>query len=237
MASTSVYPRIYALVKRIPRGRVATYGQIAALIERCTPRMVGYAMAALPPDSGVPWHRVINAQGKVSERAGGDGSLQQAALLRSEGVRFDSGGRVDLDRLRWKGPRRSGRARALSLLALGFLVLGLPGCGPSPGISIPPDRDQVGVASYYADKFQGRTTASGEIYDMNEWTAAHPSLPFGTRVRVVNLVNDRRVVLRINDRGPFVKGRIIDVSYRAARELDFIRAGTVRVRVEVLPEP
>lgn len=90
------------------------------------------------------------------------------------------------------------------------------------------------MASYYADKFHGRKTANGEVYDQNKMTAAHRTLPFGTRVRVTNLENARSVELRINDRGPFVEGRIIDVSYRAAQELDFVRAGLARVRVEVL---
>jgi len=93
---------------------------------------------------------------------------------------------------------------------------------------------QTGLASYYADKFHGRQTASGEIFDMNAMTAAHRTLPFGTKVRVTNLENGKKAVLRINDRGPFVEGRIIDVSLRGARELDFVAEGVVRVRVEVL---
>lgn len=104
-----VYRRIYALVKRIPKGRVATYGQIATLAGRCTPRMVGYAMAALPADSGVPWHRVLNREGRVSPRSAGDGSLHQRALLEAEGVVFDRRGRCDLDAVGWR-PRRSGAA-------------------------------------------------------------------------------------------------------------------------------
>ena len=89
-----------------------------------------------------------------------------------------------------------------------------------------------GLASYYAHKFHGRTTASGEVYDEQKLTAAHRDLPFGTRVRVTNLANGKRVVLKVNDRGPFVEGRIIDVSWAAARSLDFIQDGVVRVRVE-----
>jgi rare lipoprotein A len=92
----------------------------------------------------------------------------------------------------------------------------------------------VGVASWYGGKFHGRTTASGEPYDMHALTAAHPSLPFGTRVRVTNLENGRSVVLRINDRGPFAKRRIIDVSRHAAEHLGFLRAGLAKVRVEVI---
>ena len=94
----------------------------------------------------------------------------------------------------------------------------------------------TGVASYYAHEFHGRTTASGESYDENALTAAHRELPFGTRVRVTNLSNDRNVVVRINDRGPFVAGRVIDLSYSAARRLDFIEEGITTVRLEVLAD-
>ncbi|MBN2170148.1 MAG: septal ring lytic transglycosylase RlpA family protein [Candidatus Krumholzibacteriota bacterium] len=98
----------------------------------------------------------------------------------------------------------------------------------------PTGETQTGIASYYAHKYHGRRTASGEIFDMHALTAAHRSLPFGTRVRVTNLANGRSLVLRINDRGPFVRGRIIDVSLRAARDLGFFVQGTTRVRLEVL---
>lgn len=101
-----LYERVYDVARRIPKGRVATYGQIAAIVGRCTPRQVGYAMAAVPCGSGVPWHRVINARGMVSERAAGDGSEVQRALLEGEGVRFDELDRVDLSVFGWKGPRR-----------------------------------------------------------------------------------------------------------------------------------
>jgi rare lipoprotein A len=94
--------------------------------------------------------------------------------------------------------------------------------------------DKTGIASWYGKKFHGRRTANGEHYDMNAMTAAHPTLPMPTIVRVKNLENGRSVVLRVNDRGPFVADRIIDVSRRAAERLGFIRSGTVRVRVTVL---
>ena len=90
------------------------------------------------------------------------------------------------------------------------------------------------MASYYSETLHGRRTASGERYDMRALTAAHPTLPFGSRVRVTNLANGRSVVVRINDRGPNVKGRVIDLSNAAARELQFISQGTTRVRLEVL---
>jgi rare lipoprotein A len=91
-----------------------------------------------------------------------------------------------------------------------------------------------GIASFYGPGFEGRRTASGEIFDANELTGAHRSLPFGTRVRVTNLENKKRVVVKITDRGPFVRGRVIDLSHRAAQELGFASLGTVPVRLEVL---
>ena len=93
---------------------------------------------------------------------------------------------------------------------------------------------QTGKASFYGGKWHGGKTASGEIYNQESMTAAHRSLPFNTRVRVTNLRNGRSVVLRINNRGPFIAGRIIDVSKAAARKLGMIKAGVVPVRLEVL---
>ena len=90
------------------------------------------------------------------------------------------------------------------------------------------------MASYYGSEFHGRRTASGTIYRKNEFTAAHRTLPFGTLVRVTNLDNGRTVVVRVTDRGPHRRGRIIDLSRRAAREIDMIRTGTARVRIEVV---
>ena len=92
----------------------------------------------------------------------------------------------------------------------------------------------VGTASFYHRSFEGRRTASGERYDRRRLTAAHRTLPFGSRVRVTNLENGLSVVVEVNDRGPFRKGRVIDVSEEAARVLGFYRAGTARVRVEEL---
>jgi methylated-DNA-protein-cysteine methyltransferase-like protein len=103
------YARIYAAVRRIPRGRVATYGQIATLAGlRGHARQVGYAMAALRAGTTVPWHRVINAQGKVSARRGDTGGRpRQRRLLEREGVRFDARGMVSLDRYRWRPRARA----------------------------------------------------------------------------------------------------------------------------------
>jgi methylated-DNA-protein-cysteine methyltransferase-like protein len=105
------YEKVYEAVRRIPPGRVATYGQIARIVGRCTARMVGYAMAALPPGSRVPWQRVINYRGEISPRTRGDGALRQRRLLQKEGIRFDRRGRVNLKKVRWPGPDSSaGRA-------------------------------------------------------------------------------------------------------------------------------
>lgn len=100
----SLYQKIYAVVRQIPSGQVATYGQVAAVIGTCTPRMVGYAMAALSADDDVPWQRVINRQGTISERKGGGGTSRQYELLKAEGIEFDYDGRVDFAKAGWTGP-------------------------------------------------------------------------------------------------------------------------------------
>jgi rare lipoprotein A len=94
---------------------------------------------------------------------------------------------------------------------------------------------EVGTASWYGEDFDGKPTASGEPYNMYDLTAAHPSLPLGTLVKVTNLRNRRSVVVRINDRGPVVPGRIIDLSYGAASTLKFKAQGIQRVRLDVVP--
>ena len=94
--------------------------------------------------------------------------------------------------------------------------------------------DLVGVASWYGLELQGSLTANGESYDMNGLTAAHRDLPIGTKIRVTNLLNRRAATLRINDRGPNVPGRLLDVSMAAAKLLGFLRAGLAPVRIEVL---
>ncbi|MCU0337530.1 MAG: septal ring lytic transglycosylase RlpA family protein [Sediminibacterium sp.] len=91
---------------------------------------------------------------------------------------------------------------------------------------------EEGQASFYADKFEGRPTASGETFQQRKLTAAHKTLPFGTEVKVTNLQNKKSVLVKINDRGPFVRGRIIDLSRAAAQEIDMIRAGVVPVKIE-----
>jgi rare lipoprotein A (peptidoglycan hydrolase) len=91
-----------------------------------------------------------------------------------------------------------------------------------------------GVASYYADEFNGRKTANGEIYDMNDMTAAHRTLPFGTKVKVTDVDTGKSVVVRINDRGPFKDDRVIDLSLGAAKQLGLIAMGTGRVILQIL---
>ena len=92
----------------------------------------------------------------------------------------------------------------------------------------------IGISSYYAEDFHGKLTANGEVYDMYGVTAAHKTLPLNTIVRVTNLDNEKSLILRINDRGPYVKGRILDCSYGAAKKLGFLSNGTTQVRVEVI---
>jgi rare lipoprotein A len=142
-------------------------------------------------------------------------------------------------------------------IVCGILVLLLVGCSSTPrfaergesssgsrtqartGQAVQPPSGKVlltleGVASYYAHDFHGKQTSNGEMFDMNALTAAHRTFPFGTKVRVTNLENNKMVVVRVNDRGPFKEGRIMDLSMGAAKEIDAIRNGTARVKLEVL---
>lgn len=90
---------------------------------------------------------------------------------------------------------------------------------------------ETGKASYYADKFEGRNTASGEVFRQHKKTAAHRNLPFGTKVKVTNVETGKKIKVRINDRGPFVQGRIIDLSRKAAERIEMIKAGVIRVTI------
>ena len=92
----------------------------------------------------------------------------------------------------------------------------------------------TGISSFYAEDFHGKLTANGEVYDMYGVTAAHKTLPLNTVCRVTNLANNKSLILRINDRGPYIKGRILDCSYGAAKKLDFIKEGTTNVKIEVI---
>lgn len=125
---------------------------------------------------------------------------------------------------------RGGARRAAAAAAV--LLLGVSACSTLPhgrGAGI-----ETGMASWYGRESHGQPTSSREIFNMNDMTAAHRTLPFGTHVMVTNLQNGRSVVVRINDRGPFVRGRIIDLSYEAASVLGFVGPGIARVRLEVL---
>ncbi len=110
---------------------------------------------------------------------------------------------------------------------------------PAPSHSVPstPQGPEIGIASWYGHPYHGRPAANGEIYDMEKMTAAHRTLAFGTWVRVTNLTNQKTVDVRIIDRGPFVDGRIIDLSHAAARAIDLIGPGIAQVRVEVIAPP
>lgn len=113
----------------------------------------------------------------------------------------------------------------------------LPPPAAPPDTEVSPGATQEGVASWYGPGFHGKRTTSGEVYDQHDLTAAHQSLPLGTRVEVTNVQNGRSVEVRINDRGPFAKSRVIDLSYAAASTLDMIGAGTAPVRLQVLGAP
>ncbi len=139
------------------------------------------------------------------------------------------------------GRKRTGKrqtrwtaARAVNLSVL--LLLGTTVACTAPRQPANAHVLERGVASWYGQPFHGRRTASGERYDMHELTAAHKTLPFGTVVEVHNLDNGRSVRVRINDRGPFVRGRIIDLSRAAARELDMVGPGTARVELLLVRE-
>jgi len=123
--------------------------------------------------------------------------------------------------------------RAFSQTWTLFFCLLLSAC--APGFSRVPNAAE-GVASWYGPGFEGNLTANGEVFDTSKLTAAHQTLPFDTLVRVTNLENGRVVVVRVNDRGPFVGGRVIDLSRAAAERIDMITSGTARVRLELLSE-
>ncbi len=130
-----------------------------------------------------------------------------------------------------------------SLVSFAILSLTGIGCAAAPRFVIhrevevstaPNDFVPDGVASYYAEEFHGRKTSNGETFDMSQFTAAHQTLPFGTVVKVTNKENGRSVIVRINDRGPFLKDRIIDLSRAAAEKIGMIGPGTTEVHLEVV---
>jgi rare lipoprotein A len=125
-------------------------------------------------------------------------------------------------------------------ILIAFAIVSLQSCATrKPVRAITPSigARQTGIASWYGHPYHGRATASGEIYDMERATAAHKSFAFGTWVRVDNLDNGKRTEVRINDRGPFKRGRIVDLSRAAARKIDMIGPGTAKVRLTVIAPP
>jgi len=187
------------------------------------------------------------AESKRDDLGDGEGS-EPAPKARSRSARTMLG-------LRVHGPR-SGALKALSL-ALALMGV-LSGCATTHAAVPATATEEVGAARYddgtarsasnrrptrtgyaswYGRAHQGKLTASGEVYDMRKLTAAHRTLPLGTRVRVTNLQNGRTVFVRVNDRGPMVDGRIVDLSYAAARELHAVDDGVVPVRLDVVSRP
>jgi len=134
---------------------------------------------------------------------------------------------------------RAGRLAAVVAFALVLVAPALPGDAVARSVQarVRHAKRQSGYASWYGPGFLHRRTASGEWFDPRAMAAAHPTLPLGTRVRVTNLENGRRVVVRINDRGPFKKGRVIDVTPAVAKRLGFKHDGLTRVRLDVLKRP
>ncbi|MFQ5927465.1 MAG: septal ring lytic transglycosylase RlpA family protein [Terriglobia bacterium] len=144
---------------------------------------------------------------------------------------------------------RAARGRRVDVLLLLVVIVGLVGLGgcrrkaaprAPTDVRLPSVRTgetQTGLASWYGDPFHGRRTASGEIFNKRKFTAAHRTLPFHTWVRVTNLENGQFTTVRINDRGPFIEGRIIDLSQATAQALDMIGAGTALVRLDVIQKP
>lgn len=121
-------------------------------------------------------------------------------------------------------------------LCLGMLLFMLSGCDNSLNVSPEGKYYESGIASWYGDDYHGKPTANGEVYNMEALTAAHKSLPFNSIVKVVNLDNGKSVTVRINDREPFVEGRVIDLSRKAAREIGIITSGLARVELYVILE-
>ena len=127
-------------------------------------------------------------------------------------------------------------ARWLAGLCIALCYLALQGCGSTPkaGVAQPVGHTESGMASFYGNEFQSRKTANGERFDQAKPTAAHRTLPFGTRLKVTNTQNGKSVVVRVNDRGPFAKGRILDLSSSAFKSIGNVNVGVVPVRIEII---
>ncbi len=130
----------------------------------------------------------------------------------------------------------------LSILFTALVLMILTGCTSTSAIGGSKTKENahshalIGQASWYGNRFHGKLTASGETYNMNAYTSAHKSLPFGTIVRVTNTANNKSVDVKINDRGPYVKGRVIDLSYQAFTQIGNIKKGTVPVKIEIIDD-
>ncbi|MBP1719780.1 MAG: rlpA [Deltaproteobacteria bacterium] len=140
-----------------------------------------------------------------------------------------------------KGLPSCSRTYFFGKILVSCLLLFFAACAPRKEISYEPLGDgksfrykEIGIASWYGKEYHGRNTSNGEIYNMYDMTAAHPTLPFHTLVRVTNLENGKRVGVRINDRGPFIEGRVIDLSYTGAQKIDMLGTGTARVSLEAM---
>ncbi len=129
-----------------------------------------------------------------------------------------------------------GKGVCRSMFVVAFVAALLIGCASAPTTTSPDGQSHEveGKASWYGEQFHGNQTASGETYNMHEHTAAHRTLPFGTRVRVTRADNGRSVVVRINDRGPFTDGRVIDLSYAAAAEVGMVNDGVAPVELDIV---
>lgn len=132
---------------------------------------------------------------------------------------------------------RISRRPAFSLFTTLACIALISGCSSEQNLRPVPGATSTGVASYYSDALHGNRTASGKLYNKRGLTAAHPSLPFGTRLRVTNVSNGKHVDVIVTDRGPFAGDRIIDLSRRAAERIDLIERGTAEVKLEVLEAP
>lgn len=132
--------------------------------------------------------------------------------------------------------------KRLNLIFIAFILNLLAGCSSTLAVDLDQtngyskSHELIGKASWYSNKFHGKRTASGERYNKNAYTAAHKSLPFGTIVRVTNTANSKKVDVKINDRGPFVKGRVIDLSQKAFEQIGNIKEGVAPVKIEIIDD-
>ena len=132
--------------------------------------------------------------------------------------------------------------KKLNILFTSLLLMLLTGCSSTSAIGGSKTKNPanshalIGQASWYGERFHGKLTASGETYNMNAYTSAHKTLPFGTIVRVTNTTNNKSVDVKINDRGPYVKGRVIDLSYQAFTQIGNVKKGTIPVKIEIIDD-